>query len=106
MTKFRNGGVLSETDKIVNDFFTAIGVICEDYEDRYEDHHETQRKKILEYLQTGKPLTKLEIIDKFNYINGGDAIFNLRKQGYPIETTMITNGKKRYASYKLKQNGN
>lgn len=66
-----------------------------------EQLHEATKKEVLAYLKTGKAITKLEIIDKFRYINGGDLIFNLRKEGYNIETTMITNGKKRFASYKL-----
>lgn len=69
-----------------------------------EQLHEATKKEVLAYLKTGKAITKLEIIDKFRYINGGDLIFNLRKEGYTIETTMITNGKKRFASYKLIEN--
>ena len=70
-----------------------------------EDLHETQKKQILDYLKTGKSITKLEALKMFSIWNSGDAIFNLRKEGYNIETTMITNGKKRFASYKLIENG-
>ena len=68
--------------------------------------HETQKKQILDYLKTGKSITKLEALKMFGCWNSGDCIFNLRKEGYNIETTMITNGKKRFASYKLIENGN
>lgn len=78
------------------DFLDAIDTICDDYEQR-----QTQKKKILEYLKTGKSITKLEALKMFNIWNSGDAIFNLREEGYNIETTMITNGKRRFASYKL-----
>jgi hypothetical protein len=67
--------------------------------------HETQKKQILDYLKTGKSITKLEALKMFGCWNSGDCIFNLRKEGYTIETTMITNGKKRFASYKLIENG-
>ena len=70
-----------------------------------EDLHETQKKKILEYLKTGKSITKLEALKMFGCWNSGDAILHLRRAGHKIETTMITNGKKRFASYKLIENG-
>ena len=70
-----------------------------------EDLHETQKKQILDYLKTGKSITKLEALKMFGCWNSGDCIFNLRKEGYNIKTTMITNGKKRFASYKLIENG-
>ena len=70
-----------------------------------KDLHETQKKQILDYLKTGKSITKLEALKMFGCWNSGDCIFNLRKEGYTIETTMITNGKKRFASYKLIENG-
>ena len=91
MKKFKNRGVLEEMDKVVNDFMDI-------------ELRKTQKKRILEYLKTGKPITKLEALNMFGVWNSGDCIFDLRREGYLIETTMITNGKKRYASYKLKQN--
>ena len=99
MKKFRNRGVLAEADKVVNKFFSAIDKICDDYEQR-----QTQKKKILEYLKTGKSITKLEALKMFGCWNSGDAILHLRRAGHKIETTMITNGKKRFASYKLIEN--
>jgi len=99
MKKFKTGGVLAEADKTVNKFFAAIDAICDDYEQR-----QTQKQRILEYLKTGKEITKLEALNMLGCFNSGDAIFNLRKDGYNIETTMITNGKKRFASYKLIEN--
>ena len=101
MKKFKTGGVLAEADKTVNKFFAAIDAICDDYEQR-----QTQKKQILDYLKTGKSITKLEALKMFGCWNSGDCIFNLRKEGYNIKTTMITNGKKRFASYKLIENGN
>ena len=80
-------------------FLSAINTTCDDLELR-----KTQKQRILEYLKTGKEITKLEALNMFGCFNSGDAIFNLRKEGYNIETTMITNGKKRFASYKLIEN--
>ena len=76
-----------------------------DYQPETEKQlHETQKKQILDYLKTGKSITKLEALKMFSIWNSGDAIFNLRKEGHIIETTMITNGKKRVASFKLIEN--
>ena len=76
-----------------------------DIPEQPEALHETQKKQILDYLKTGESITKLEALKMFGCWNSGDVIFNLRKEGYTIETTMITNGKKRFASYKLIENG-
>ena len=48
----------------------------------------TQEAVILQYLQTGKPLTKLVALRKFGIWNTGDAIYKLRKSGWNIKTTM------------------
>ena len=48
----------------------------------------SQEAVILQYLQTGKPLTKLEALRKFGIWNTGDAIYKLRKSGWNIKTTM------------------
>ena len=75
-----------------------------------EDLHETQKKQILDYLKTGKSITKLEALKMFGCWNSGDIIFKLRNEfkrnneKLSIKTDMITNGKKRFASYKLIEN--
>jgi len=115
-----DGYVPSNIDGIATSFLwknTKEGVsfwskLCEEFyklkstpeQPEPEDLHETQKKQILDYLKTGKSITKLEALKMFSIWNSGDAIFNLRKEGYNIETTMITNGKKRFASYKLIEN--
>ena len=105
MKKFKTGGVLAEADKTVNKFFAAIDAICDDYEQR-----QTQKKQILDYLKTGKSITKLEALKMFGCWNSGDVIYKLRNEfkrnneKFSIEMTMITNGKKRFASYKLIEN--
>ena len=72
-----------------------------------KDLHETQKKQILDYLKTGKSITKLEALKMFGCWNSGDVIYKLRNEfkrnneKFSIEMTMITNGKKRFASYKL-----
>ena len=75
-----------------------------------EDLHETQKKQISDYLKTGKSITKLEALKMFGCWNSGDVIYKLRNEfkrnneKFSIEMTMITNGKKRFASYKLIEN--
>lgn len=93
----RSNGNIGFSKPINHDLFIEA-------DEQPEDLHETQKKQILDYLKTGKSITKLEALKMFGCWNSGDCIFNLRKEGYNIETTMITNGEKRFASYKLIEN--
>lgn len=61
---------------------------------------ESQKESILNYLQTGKSLSPLEALDKFNCLRLGARISDLRKEGYNIQTTYNKDGK-RYAKYIL-----
>jgi len=62
----------------------------------------SQTKQILEALQRGESLTPLDALHRFNSFRLGARIKDLRTQGYPIETEMVMNNGKRFASYKLK----
>ena len=64
----------------------------------------TQQQKVLEHLQQNGSITSWEAIMKFHATRLSGIIFNLRKQGYPITSTMETNGDKRYARYTLQEN--
>ena len=103
-----NGYVVFDITKIRDDNGTIRAVS----EPEPEDLHETQKKQILDYLKTGKSITKLEALKMFGCWNSGDIIFKLRNEfkrnneKLSIKTDMITNGKKRFASYKLIENGN
>ena len=62
-------------------------------------------KKIKNHFLEGKPLSKIECIEKFNYINLGDVVFRLRKQGIQIQRKWIhTTNRKKYAVYFLNKN--
>lgn len=61
----------------------------------------TQQQKVLEHLQQNGSITSWEAIMKFHATRLSGIIFNLRKQGYLITSTMETNGDKHYARYTL-----
>jgi hypothetical protein len=62
----------------------------------------TQSQEILEYLKTGKWLSPIEALEKFGSFRLGARIFDLRKEGYSFDKRQGTNGKKRWAEYRLK----
>lgn len=62
------------------------------------------QQKVLEHLQQNGSITSWEAIMKFQATRLSGIIFNLRKQGYPITSTMETNGDKHYARYTLQGN--
>lgn len=63
----------------------------------------SQTDQILNYLQAGNVLTPLEALRKFNCLRLGARIYDLRQQGYVINSFMITDDQtgKRYARYRL-----
>jgi len=63
----------------------------------------SQTNQILNYLQAGNVLTSLEALRKFNCLRLGARIYDLRQQGYVINSLMIKDDKsgKRYARYSL-----
>ena len=63
----------------------------------------SQNERILAYLQSGKTLTPLQALDRFNCLRLGGRIFNLRGMGYNIKTTFVHRGEKTFASYKLEK---
>lgn len=50
----------------------------------------SQAQLILEALQRGERLTKMDILDRFDCMNSGARILELRQKGQEIETTMVT----------------
>ena len=62
---------------------------------------DTQKERILEHLQSGKTLTKLESLLKFGVWNTGDVIYKLRNEGHIIDTEMVSEKGKTFAQYKL-----
>lgn len=63
----------------------------------------SQNKRILEFLASGRSLTPIEALRRFNVWRLSGRVLELREAGWPIVTDMVTNKrtKKRYASYTL-----
>lgn len=59
-------------------------------------------KNLENYLLSGKPITKLEALQKFGVWNTGDVVFKMRRRDIDIQTTMIKRGNNTFAEYKLK----
>lgn len=62
----------------------------------------TQQEMIHQHLQSGKSITPLEALQKYGCFRLAAIIHSLRGEGQDIETKMVSNGKKQWASYKLK----
>ena len=57
---------------------------------------DSQRAEIGRYLKSGKSLTALEALQKFNCLRLSGRIYELKKQGVPIKsyTATVGHGKK------------
>jgi hypothetical protein len=63
----------------------------------------SQKKMILEYLQSGRSLTGLDAIRLFGAYRLSGRILDLRREGHPVQTrTIITLTGKRIAEYYIK----
>ena len=62
---------------------------------------ESQRSRILRYLESGRALTGLTALDRFGSFRLAARISELRYMGYRIDSTMIRVGAKRFASYRI-----
>ena len=64
----------------------------------------SQQKAILEYLQAGNTITALEALRLFGSLRLGGRIFDLRAEGYPIQSeTIVLEGNKRVSRYWLQR---
>ena len=63
---------------------------------------QSHRDKILGALLNKERLSKLEMLRRFGCWNSGNIILLLRKDGYEIETEMVTKNDKTFAEYFLK----
>lgn len=62
----------------------------------------SQTTQILEYLETGNPLTPLEALERFGCFRLAARIDELRRIGYPINThKQKTDTGKTIASYRM-----
>lgn len=61
----------------------------------------SQIDAIRAYLLRGKPITPLQALNLFGCFRLAAVIFNLRAEGFTIETEMVYSGEKKWASYTL-----
>lgn len=61
----------------------------------------TQKQQIQNYLQTGKPLTPIQALNKFGCFRLAARIADLRNDGLNIATKIISKKGKNYASYSI-----
>lgn len=71
--------------------------------DADKDHIESQNKRILKHLESGKGITSLEAFGMFGSLRLAARIADLRAKGYPITAVMVQvgNKKKKVARYVL-----
>jgi len=62
---------------------------------------ESQNKQILSHLLTGATLNPMSALELFGSFRLSARINNLRNDGHNIKTTMVYNGRKRWANYNL-----
>ena len=66
-----------------------------------EDTNKSQNKQILLYLQSGATINPISALELFGSFRLSARINDLRNDGHNIKTTMVYNGKKRWANYSL-----
>jgi hypothetical protein len=69
-----------------------------------EQHRISQNKRILKDLLKGDKLTPFSMLNRYGSLRAGARIFDLRRQGWNIITTMITTKSgKHIAEYSLEK---
>lgn len=61
----------------------------------------SQGEQILAYLSAGNALTPLDALNKFGCFRLGARIYDLKKDGYAIQTELVEIGGKRVARYHI-----
>tara|TARA_R100000234_G_C4967937_1_gene164833 strand:+ start:388 stop:651 length:264 start_codon:yes stop_codon:yes gene_type:complete len=61
---------------------------------------DSQAERILDCLERGNSITPLDALNNYGCFRLAPIIFNLRKEGYPIET-IKPSGDKKFAIYKI-----
>jgi hypothetical protein len=62
----------------------------------YSHEKQSQEKQILKYLESGKKITAIQALDKFNCWRLSARIADLRREGHPIETEIIHTPTQKY----------
>jgi hypothetical protein len=60
---------------------------------------QTKTQKVINALQTGKPLTAAQITTRFGIQNPSALIHQLRGEGFTIETDVVTKKGKNVSTY-------
>ena len=63
----------------------------------------SQHNQVLDALLDGDSITPIDALDKYGCFRLAAAIYDIKKDGYKVKTTMVKNklSKKRYAKYSL-----
>jgi len=64
------------------------------------DESEAQTRQVLKHLEDGSTITPIQALNLFGVFRLADVIFKLRNKGYDIKTTIVKQGRKRFAEYK------
>lgn len=64
----------------------------------------TQVNLILDYMRKGNSITSIQALEMFGCFRLASRISEIKKQGVGIKTSMIHNGDKHYASYRIMDN--
>lgn len=62
---------------------------------------ESQKNKIRQHLESGKSITPIDALNLFGCFRLATRIYELKEEGLPIKTKMVSNGDKYFASYSL-----
>lgn len=63
---------------------------------------DAQSARILAYLQAGHALTPIDALNRFGCFRLGARVWDLRREGYAIESKMVERNGKRFAEYYIK----
>jgi hypothetical protein len=61
----------------------------------------TQRDRLREWLKSGHPVTPLNALQMWGCMRLGARVLELRREGLDVKTTMVQDGRTRYARYHL-----
>ena len=61
----------------------------------------SQCNAIIDYLATGRSLTPLEALRRWGCFRLGARVWDLKRQGHRIHSSMVERAGKRFASYRL-----
>ena len=64
--------------------------------------YDSQKSLVLNHLKNDNGITPMEALKLFGAFRLSAIIFDIKKDGYDIDTEIIKNGGKHYANYKLK----